>query len=63
MAKKNKQSDEQIDNVVPIENKESGLVEIEIIEAVAGMEIGTIKKVPSLLAKQIIELGHAKIKN
>ena len=65
MAKKKNQSDiiEPVIDTVSKEPVKSELIEIEIIKAVAGMEVGTIKKVPSLLARQIIELGNAKLKN
>lgn len=41
--------------------KNTDLVKIETIVEFAGMEIGTIKKVPSHIAKQLIDSNRAKI--
>lgn len=68
MAKKTtKPVDETINEttpeVKPVDETKNDSVEIEIIKVVAGMAIGTVKTVPALLAKQMINSGNAKLKN
>jgi hypothetical protein len=66
MAKKVKPVDEVVNTeteVKPVDDKVSSSVEIEITKEVAGMAIGTVKTVPALLAKQMIDSGNAKLKN
>ncbi len=56
----------QVIPLTPFEKKKSMLkpittLTIEIIEKVGGMEIGTKKTLPTRLANQMVDLGHAKI--